>query len=78
MVDINSESSPVCPASLDVSYVLNGFIWSYLPYFLVHFWKSKLIILIISVDDNNMWLVELIEADCDNTIELANWILRWL
>ena len=75
MADINSESSPVCPASLDV---LNGFIWSYLPYFLVHFWKIKLIILIISVDENNMWLVEIIEADCDDTIKPANWILRWL
>ena len=71
MADINSESSPVCPVSLDVSYVLNGFICSYLPYFLGHFWKSI-------TDDNNMWLVEIIEADCDDTIDTANWLLRWL
>ena len=32
----------------------------------------------MSADDNNMWLVEIIEADCDDTIDPANWILRWL
>ena len=32
----------------------------------------------MSADDNNMWLVEIIEADCDDIIDPANWILRRL